>query len=173
MTTQSEPGHENETADSLDMDMSAAPVLLDEMRRQIDEQQSALSVLRSRAVALLSVGSLVAALFGTRIVPGHHSGLTNGAIAVALIAFGCSVISVILVIAPRRGWQFSQNVTPYLGYVMDGKAVSSDYVSFHVARSTEASRAANTPKLKCLHDWFTLTCVFLGIQVVAWGVAIL
>jgi hypothetical protein len=148
--------------------MSSGPVLLEEMRRQIDEQQSALSALRSRALAILSVGALVASLFGPHVVPGHHNGRAD-AIDIALLAFGLSTLCAGWITLPHRNWAFSENLGKYLGYITDGMAVSPDYVSFQLARYSEVSRKKNAAKLARLHNWFTAACLLLGIQVMAWG----
>ena len=64
----------------------AAGLLWDESRRQITVQEADLGTLRTRAVALLSVSSVVAGLFGGRVVStaAHHPTYVDAAIIAAL-----------------------------------------------------------------------------------------
>jgi hypothetical protein len=90
----------------------AAALLWDESRRQITRQESDLDTLRNRAVALLSVSSIVAGLFGGRLVTAHHHpGYVTAAIVADLAFFAVSVLAVIVVLSPKRkGWKSAQNL---------------------------------------------------------------
>src|ERR1019366_3655068 len=80
----------------------AGALLWEESRRQIIRQESDVDSLRNRAVALLSVTSLVAGLFGGRVLAHGH----RATVAAALALFVGSVGAVVVVLAPRWGWEF-------------------------------------------------------------------
>lgn len=71
---------------------SPAEVMLwEEARRQLVRQESVLDTLRTQAVAMLSVPSIVAGLFGSRVptspVPGAEA-----AVVAALVLFGITAV---------------------------------------------------------------------------------
>ena len=109
-----------EAPDSTPLKDSAA-LLWDESRRQITRQEADLDTLRSRAVALLSVSSLVAGLFGARATTHHHPTFATVATVAALAFFSLSVLAILLVLAPKRkGWEFAQNLDQWFPRLMDG-----------------------------------------------------
>lgn len=150
---------------------AGAGLLWAEAQRQMDEQKTSLESLRTRAVALLSVGSLVAALFGSRLTNLHH--LHEVAFAGALAAFGLSVLAVIRVIMPRRGWELSQKLSPYTSDLRDGKPVTPLDVTVNLTDSSVTSWGRNETKLACIYRWFWIACALIGLQVVLMGLAIL
>ncbi|MGD0320090.1 MAG: hypothetical protein ABSC00_00555 [Acidimicrobiales bacterium] len=152
----------------------SAALLWDESRRQITSQAAELDTLRTRAVAILSVASLVAGLFGGRIVAtDHHPGYVTGAIAVALVLFALSVLASIAVLTPRKDkWEFAQYLRSYFVDLKAGDLAPVD-ITANLAKDFERSRINNKLILDNLYGWFTLACVLVGLQVVAWGIAIL
>jgi len=164
---------ENRADDRTPLADSAA-VLWEEARRQVSSQVDEVDVLRNRSVAILSIASLVAGLFGGRIVTTHHHpAYVTAAIAGALVCFGLSVIAIIVVLAPRKKkWKFSENLSSYFDDLNRGDLRPLD-VTGMLAQHSEVSRQANQTVLDGIYPWFTVACVLVGIQVVAWGVAIL
>lgn len=78
----------------------AEMMLWEEARRQLVRQEAVLDTLRTQAVAMLSVASIVAGLFGSRVptspVPGAEA-----AVVAALVLFGITAVLAIVII--RRG----------------------------------------------------------------------
>jgi hypothetical protein len=144
-----------------------------ESRSQVAEQESSLEALRNRSIALLSVGSIVAGLFGAELI--HVSALhwRLWPVLVALIAFAGSVAAAITVLFPKKEMEFYQDVTPYLDDIKAGEEVTVEDVTYNLARHTEASWDRNETKLKALHSKFKLICCLLAVQVIAWAVAVL
>ena len=71
----------------------SAALLWAEAQRQITRQEADLDNLRNRAVAMLSVASIVAALFGTHVVTSNpHKGYVIVASICALVFFGVGVL---------------------------------------------------------------------------------
>jgi hypothetical protein len=165
-TTTPTPG-ETPIADS-------SALLWEEAQRQIVRQEADLDGLRNRATALLTVASVVAALFGGHValVTSRYPGWTRITIGAALVFFAASVALVIAVLASRDGWRFSENLSSYFGDIQNGTLVPSA-VTFNLAKDTVDSQTANQTKLSHLHKLFKWGCIFAGLQVVAWGVAVI
>jgi hypothetical protein len=153
----------------------SAAILWEESRRQISRQESDLDTLRTRAVALLSVSSLVAGLFGGRVVSTHpHPTFVTVAIIAALTFFGVSVIAILFVLAPRKlGWEFAQNLRQYFPLLQADGPLYPITVTSNLARHVEASRRRNQVLLERLYSWFAIACVLTGLEVIAWGVSVL
>jgi hypothetical protein len=151
----------------------AAAILWEEARRQVSSQADEVDLLRNRAVALLSVASLVAGLFGGRIISSAHQPThTTIGLTVALVAFALSVIAIVIVLAPRTNWQFSENLESYFSDIDDGDLRPID-VTARLGQHSVSARENNQKKLDMLYPWFMISCILIGIQVVAWGVAAL
>lgn len=146
-------------------------LLWTEIRRQIDEQRSTLESLRTRSIALLSVASLVAALFGVHVLPGAHRWWVNVAIGVALVAFGLNALLVVLLLMAKSDWRFSESLASYFEDIKKKRELPEDYVLRNLGKDSQASRVHNEAKLKGLHRLFNFACVFLAIHVIAWAVA--
>jgi hypothetical protein len=121
---------------------------------------------------LLTVSSLVAAIFGARLGLLHDAPrYTTAAIAAALLFFAITVTLVVLVFAPREGWEFQQNLGSYFPDLLAGKLAPVD-VTANLAEHTEESRKRNQVKLNRLYRLFRWACIFTGLQVIAWGLAV-
>ncbi len=157
-----------------DNQAAALQVLFDESTRGIKDQQAALEQLRNRAVALLSVGALAAALFGTHFLHrGSHPGWLLAATVVALVAFGGSALIAAYVLAPRKDWEFYQDVRDYAEDIKDGEEVPLAEVLSNLTVHQENSWDVNEKILGALHDWYRCACYLLAIQVIAWAVVAL
>jgi hypothetical protein len=153
---------------------AAAAILLDQARLQMANQDSDLATLRTRAVALLSVSSLVAGLFGGRIVATqHHPWYVTSGIAVALVTFGLSVLAIIVVLSPKRmGWDIAQNLDEFFK-LLSAQNLSPLDASANLAKHIEKSRGANQVVLEKLYCSFSIACVLTAVEVIAWGISIL
>ena len=89
-------------------------------QQQLSQQNSELDALRTRAVAMLSVATLVAGLFGTRLPTSHVSARTVAAVTAALVLFALSAVLAIMVAAPRKQWLFTFGLDPLLERVEAG-----------------------------------------------------
>ena len=150
----------------------AAAMLWEEERRLLSRQEAALDTLRTQAVAILSVGALVAGLFGSHIVPGHHHGLTEVGIVVALVLFAISVVLSLAILRPRT-WTFDQTLAGKLKLIEQQKMLGVDALNYSWTADFEPVRTANQIKLDRLVRCFAWACLLTGAQVLAWGVALL
>lgn len=161
---------ENSPVDDLNAD--AAALIWDQARQQLAQQNADLDLLRTRAVTMLSVAALVAGLFGTRLPQGHAHTRTLAFVIAALVLFAASVILAILVAAPRGKWEFTFKLDPLLQRVDAGDAVPVD-ITRNFAAWSEMARSNNARQMMGLYSIFRLVCLLVGLQVVAWALAIL
>ena len=136
-------------------------------------QESALDTLRTQTVAMLSVGALVAGLFGAGVIPRHHSHAALAAVAIAIAFFGVSAILAVTVIWPRDWDGFEHDMRPNLDEIDQGDLVDMLALTTSWARMYECARAANQCKMKWLTRAFTAICGLVAAQVICWGLAIL
>lgn len=161
----------NDPSRPADLSDSAA-LLWAQAQQQLSQQNADLDALRTRAIAMLSVATLVAGLFGTRLPDVHPSPRAVIAVTAALALFAASVVLAILVAAPRKGWLFTFKLDALLGLVDDGRAAPMD-VTRNLATWAEDARSENTGKLDGMYGMFRWVCVLVGLQVVAWAIAVL
>jgi hypothetical protein len=151
----------------------ATELLWDQAQRQLSQQSTDLDTVRTRAIAMLSVGALAAALFGSRLPHAHLAVGTTIAVAFALTFFAVSVVLAAQIVKPmKRAWRFTYPLRPLVGEVRSGSALPMD-VALSLTHYAEESRMANEEKLENLHKQLGLVCLLTGLQVVAWAVAAL
>lgn len=119
---------------------------------------------------MLSVGALVAGLFGSGIIHRHK---TSVLIALALISFGLSAILAVYVIWPRNWQGFEHDMRPNIAELDAGEPIGMFALATSWAEYYETSRACNQTKLKWLTWAFTAICALVGAQVLFWGLAVL
>lgn len=150
-----------------------ATLLWEQAQRQLAQQSSDLDTLRTLAIAMLSVASLVAALFGSRIDQGHLGARTLAAVVVALVLFAAGAFLALFVTVPRkRAWLFTFDIGELLTLEEGGSASPSVLIRSLTDRA-EQNRRENEAKIEGLYRALTVVCVLVGLQVVAWAVAVL
>ena len=147
-------------------------MLWEQAQRQLARQESDLDALRARAVAMLSVAALVAGLFGSRLPHHHVPSRTTIAVVAALLLFAVSVVLALLVAAPKKDWEFTFKLDKLIERVDDATAAPVD-VTRNLAVWAEEARAENTGKLNALYTSFSWVCLLVGLQVIAWAIAVL
>jgi hypothetical protein len=150
----------------------ASAILWTEAQRQITRQEADLTALRNRAIAMLSVSSLVAALFGSHIATVHLSTRATAATIVALVAFGLGTLISLDIVTPRRAWVFTDDPQQYFDLLSAG-TLNPVTVTSNLAEHFEEYRAQNQQKINQLYNYLIVVCVLIAIQVIAWGVAAL
>jgi hypothetical protein len=150
---------------------AAAGVLWAQAKDEIAQQVSELDMLRTRAVALLSVAALVGGLFGSRLPHGHQPALRVAALVTALVLFSAGVLLAVIIALPRRGWETGVDLTDLTQRVEAG-TTSLGEVNISLAAQGAASWDANSAKLERLYRPFAALCVLTGLQVVAWALAV-
>jgi hypothetical protein len=149
----------------------AIALLFAQSSAEITQQNSSLDALRTRSVALLSVGTLAGGLFGSHLTHGHLSSLNTGGLIAALALFAASTGVAITVAWPRK-WIVGTNRQPLVTQVADG-TISLAEVNYALASRTEQNWAANQKTLANLYRLFAILCALTGAQVIAWAIAVI
>jgi len=148
----------------------AATMLFAEASRMLEEQRSALETLRTRGIALLSVGAALAAFFGSRL-PAPLSTTRHFAVGIAVGAFAASVLAVAAIVAPHD-FKFSHRLEDYLATLEEGTIISTYDLAFTWARGYEKMRAFNEKTIGRLMWAFVGTSALMALQVAAWVIAV-
>lgn len=149
----------------------ASTVLWEQSKAEVAQQESEVDSLRTRAVALLSVGTLVGGLFGSRLPHGHLSAVNIGGLVAALVLFAVSVTLAIGIAWPRD-WYFGADRTALIAAVADGTTTLAQ-VNLSLATRAEQNWAENYATVRSLYGLFAVLCAVVGLQVVAWAVAVI
>jgi hypothetical protein len=149
----------------------AMALLFTQSSAEITQQNASLDALRTRAVALLSVGTLAGGLFGSHLTHGHLSALNTGGLVAALAVFAASVGVAITIAWPRK-WIVGTNRAPLITQVADG-TLSTAEINYALTSRTEQNWAANQQTLRTLYRLFAILCALTGAQVIAWAIAVI
>lgn len=152
-------------------EIPAAEMLREETRRMLDAQYGAVMSLRANAITMLTVGSLVAALFGSQL-PTNRSGAADAFVIVALIAFTASVVLVGYIVKPRK-FRFDHSIESQLTLLRDHQEVRPDLLAVTWAEGYDTDRAENENVIDRLMDWFAVVCWLVGAQAGGWVLAVL
>jgi hypothetical protein len=150
----------------------AATMLWEEERRLLARQEASLDTLRVQAVAILSVASIVAGLFGSHFVTSNPSGFSLGMVVAALAIFAVTALIAVVIISPRT-WTFDQDLTDDLAKLGEGEYIKASSLAYSWADDAEGWRADNHAQLEKLMCYFQWACILTGLQVVLWGLALL
>lgn len=143
-----------------------------EARRGLEDQERSVVELRTRAGALIAAAAITTSFFGGQTLVRHDIG------AAAWVAIGCFVLlgfAVLLVLWPRRDWEFSlapdQFIATYLEPVDDEPLalhlIERD-LALHMGRSAELNRY----QLGILMRVFRVGAILLVVEVLAWVLAL-
>lgn len=139
----------------------------------LEDQERAVVELRARAGTLIAAAAITTSFFGGQTLVKHNT------TAAAWIAIGCFVLlgfAVLLVLWPRRDWEFSlapdQFIATYLepaeGEPLALHLIERD-LALHMGRSAEQNRR----QLRTLMGVFRVGAALLVIEVLAWVVALM
>ena len=149
----------------------ASAVLWEQSKAEVTQQDADIDSLRTRAVVLLSVGALVGGLFGSRLPRGHLSPMNIAGLVAALILFAVSVVLAVAIAWPRD-WYFGADREPLVSMVADGK-VTIAQVNLSLARRAEQNWTKNYSTVRRMYRLFAVLCMTVGLQVVAWAIAVI
>jgi hypothetical protein len=125
----------------------------------LEDQERSVVELRARAGALIAAAAITTSFFGGQTLVKHDIS------AAAWIAIGCFVLlgfAVLLVLWPRRDWEFSAEGEPLALHLIERD------LALHMGRSAELNRH----QLRMLMGVFRVGAVLLVVEVLAWVVAL-
>jgi hypothetical protein len=149
----------------------ATAVLLEQSKAELAQQEVDMASLRTRAVALLSVTTLVAGLFGSRLPHGHLSRLNLGGLIAALALFGVSVCLAVAIAWPRH-WRFGAAREPLVTGVAEGTVTLAE-VNLSLAVRAEQNWTENYQTMRSVYGLFAVLCAMVGLEVAAWAIAVI
>ncbi len=143
-----------------------------EARTGLEDQEKSVAELRARAGALIAAAAVTTSFFGGQTLATHEIG------AAAWIAIGCFVslgFAVLLVLWPRRDWEFSLAPSQFIATYLEPAQseplalhmIERD-LALHMGRSTELNRR----QLRTLTGIFRVGALLLVVEVLAWVVAL-
>jgi hypothetical protein len=147
----------------------ATKLLWEQAQRQLSQQSADLDILRTRTIAMLSVAAVAAALFGSRL--SHVHSAREAVTVLALCLFAASVVLAAWVVRPAK-WRFTYPLQPLINEAQARSARPMD-VALSLTHHAEQNRKKNEKRLEGLHMRFSLICLLIGLQVVAWAIAVI
>ncbi len=143
-----------------------------EARRGLEDQERSVVELRARSGALIAAAAIATSFLGGQTFVRH------GVSATGWIAIGCFVLlgfAVLLILWPRRGWEFSSAPEEFIATYLeptDGEPLEIHLIerdlALHMGRSTELNRR----HMKTLTTAFRFGALLLLAEVLAWLVAL-
>jgi len=153
------------TYPEVDARAGAYELAFDEAGRALDAQERVVGELRSRASVLIATSAIATSFFGGRVVVAHA---LNGWAWIAVAAFGAVGLCVLLVLWPRRDWEFSASATDIITEYVEPDLVPLPQIHRDLALHRSASYDENVEQLKVLFNVFRFGVVFLVVSVGAW-----
>jgi hypothetical protein len=143
-----------------------------EARRGLEDQERSVVELRTRAGALIAAAAITTSFFGGQTL------LRQNIDVAGWVAIGCFVLlgfAVLLVLWPRRDWEFSlapdEFVATYLepaeGEPLELHLIERD-LALHMGRSADLNRQ----QLRTLMTVFRFGALLLVAEVLAWVIAL-
>jgi hypothetical protein len=153
-------------------DPEAYRLAYEEARRALDEQERAVFELRSRAGQLIAGAAIATSFFGGQALHGrvHPFGW---------VAIGCFValsIAVLVILWPRRDWEFNLSPAQFIGIYVEpphdeplGLPTIHRDLALHMGNSAELNR----DQLRWLAVSFRVGAVLLVAEVVSWVIVLI
>lgn len=138
-------------------------------------QNSLLDNIRQRASAIGALAGLAATVLGREALNDHNpdrfwaSGSLGLFEVLALVALGTSVLCIIQILRPYKGWSFDFRPSLIIDQFARGPNATTLAETYQVlARYTEQNSDRNQGILRRLQRWFWSSIVALVIQIYFW-----
>jgi hypothetical protein len=153
-------------------DPAAYELAYDEAKRALEEQERAVSDLRSRGGQLIAAAAITTSFFGGHAISSHvHA---TGWLAIACFV-GLSV-AVLAILWPRHDWEFASAPEKLIAIYIepeDEPPVELAMIHRDLALHMGASIRRNRGQLRWLLVAFRLGAVLLAAEVVFWVLALI
>ncbi len=156
-----------------DLPESGYAVAYAEAQRSLDEQERAVVELRTRAGTLIAAAAITMSFFG------GHALLNDDLHAFGWVAIGCFALvglAVLLILWPRRDWEFSLAPSEFIATYLEpehGEPLQLQLILRDLALHMGRSAALNRRQLRTLMITFRTGVLLLVIEVLAWVLALL
>ena len=144
-----------------------------EAKRALEDQQNAVTEVRSRAGQLIAAAAITTSFFGAQAITAHH---LHPASWIAIICFIALSLAVLVILWPRDDWEFSVSPADLIAtYIERTDDLSPDLATIHrdLALHMNKSMLRNRHQLGLAFRAFRIGAVLLGAEVVAWVVALI
>jgi hypothetical protein len=146
----------------------AASFVLSELTRQLNQQSSDISTVRSRATGLLSAAGVVNGIFGfTGIASDADQSQSRVLAIIALLAFALMVASLLPALIPRK-FDLRGDLVHHVVRLGEGIRTRSLDVAISLATSFDRMIKSNAPKIDGLYWCITVGAILLAAQVLLW-----
>jgi hypothetical protein len=153
-------------------DSEAYRLAYEEARRSLEDQERAVSELRSRAGTLIAAAAITTSFFGSQALQRHVHAMSWVAI-VCFVALGAAVLAILW---PRRDWEFDLSPAQFIAtYLEPTEEDPLPLALIHrdLALHMGGSAAANRAQLGRLMIVFRVGALLLVAEVVAWVIALI
>lgn len=143
-----------------------------EAKRALENQQTAVTEVRSRAGQLIAAAAITTSFFGAQAITNHH---LHAAAWVAIACFIALSLSVLVILWPRDDWEFALSPDDLIAtYIEPPEDPPVDLAAIHrdLALHMGKSIVRNRHQLRRAFNAFRVGAVLLGGEVVAWVVAL-
>lgn len=139
---------------------------VEEARRGLDVQRTALDEVRSRTAIVLAASAVVISFLGAQTLGRQGWSITAG---LALVAFASTLALGAGILWPvKGGWLFRADARTILEDFADANPPPRVSAQRHLALSLQAAADHNQVRLGRLYLQYQLACVALGVQTVLW-----
>ena len=149
-------------------DPAAYALAFDEAKRALDDQEHVLNELHTRAATLIAAAALATSFFGGQVL---HAGHVPTFGWIALIFFVMLAVCVLVVLWPRRDWEFDVSPARLIGTYLEpaaGPPTPLPDIHRDLALHMGAAATRNRRLMKILFIAFRAGTVALVLEVLAW-----
>jgi hypothetical protein len=143
-----------------------------EAQRGLEDQERTVVELRARAGTLIAAAAITTSFFGSQTLLKHDIGVSGW------VAIGCFALlgfAVLLILWPRRDWEFSLAPSEFIATYLeptDGDPLEIHLIQRDLALHMGHSAKFNRDQLNTLVTIFRFSVLLLVIEVLAWVVAL-
>jgi hypothetical protein len=144
-----------------------------EARRALEDQDTSVNELRTRAGVLIAAAAVTTSFFGGAAIADGKLGAAGWVAVGSFLVVGFAVLAILW---PRHDWTFSVDAETFIyGYLEPDEEEPLDLPSIHrdLAFHMAASYKRNRAQLRWLFVAFRVGALLLIAEVVAWVVALI
>lgn len=143
-----------------------------EARRRLEDQERSVVELRARAGALIAAAAITTSFFGGQALADHN--ITTPA-WIAIVCFILLGFAVLLVLWPRRDWEFSLSPDDFIATYLE--PIDADPLPIHLIERDLAlhmghSAELNRDQLGTMMGVFRAGAALLVLEVLAWVITL-
>lgn len=146
---------------------------LEEARRALDEQERAVTDIRSRAGTLISAAAIATSFLGGPLLARAELGVAGW---IAIVAFVAVSAATFVILWPRRPLELSLRPRRIIAAYLerpDGRTYTASAIERDLALYMDFSASQNRRQLRLLEISFRFATLMLTTEILAWVAALL